>query len=129
MTVGRGRWGKGRVGTIARFARPYRRRALLALFTLIVATAASVSGPVVAKEVIDSGIRSGNYDIVVLWVCVFLVVALVGWMATAAQSYLTSWVGERVLADLRVAVFGHVQRLDLGFFERTPAGVVISRLT
>jgi ATP-binding cassette subfamily B protein len=50
-------------------------------------------------------------------------------MATAAQSYLTSWVGERVLADIRVAVFAHVQRLDLGFFERTPAGVVISRLT
>jgi ATP-binding cassette subfamily B protein len=121
--------GKGRVRTIGRFARPYRGRALVALFTLIVATVTSVAGPVVAKEVIDSGIRSGHYDIVVLWVCVFLVVVVVGWMATAAQSYLTSWVGERVLADLRVAVFAHVQRLDLGFFERTPAGVVISRLT
>ena len=45
------------------------------------------------------------------------------------QSYLTSWVGERVLTDLRVDLFDHVQRLDLGFFERTRAGVVISRLT
>ncbi len=124
-----GRRGKGRVRTIGRFARPYRGRALVALFTLIVATATSVAGPVVAKQVIDSGIRSGHYDVVVLWVCVFLAVVVVGWMATAAQSYLTSWVGERVLADLRVAVFAHVQRLDLGFFERTPAGVVISRLT
>jgi ABC-type multidrug transport system fused ATPase/permease subunit len=123
------RRGTRRVHTLGRFARPYRRRALVALFTLIVATTTSIAGPLVAKEVIDSGIRSGHYDIVVLWVGVFLAVVTIGWMASAAQSYLTSWVGERLLADLRVAVFAHVQRLDLGFFERTPAGVVISRLT
>ena len=64
-----------------------------------------------------------------MWVVVFLVVAGVGWAASAAQSYLTSWVGERILTDLRVDLFEHVQRLDLGFFERTRAGVVISRLT
>jgi ABC-type multidrug transport system fused ATPase/permease subunit len=121
------RFRRGR--TLARFARPYTRRGIVAAFTLIVATGASVAGPVVAKQVIDSGIRTGDYSRVVLWVAVFLAVVVAGWMATAAQSYLTSWVGERVLADIRVAVFAHVQRLDLGFFERTPAGVVISRLT
>jgi ABC-type multidrug transport system fused ATPase/permease subunit len=123
------RHGSRRLRILGRFARPYTRRAGLATFTLIVATATSVGGPVVAKEVIDRGIRTGDYDRVVLWVAVFLAVVLVGWIATAAQSYLTSWVGERMLADMRVAVFAHVQRLDLGFFERTPAGVVISRLT
>ncbi len=122
-----GRFRRGR--TLARFARPYTRRGIVAGFTMIVATGASVAGPVVAKQVIDSGIRPGDYSRVVEWVAVFLAVVVVGWMATAAQSYLTSWVGERVLADIRVAVFAHVQRLDLGFFERTPAGVVISRLT
>jgi ABC-type multidrug transport system fused ATPase/permease subunit len=121
--------GAGRAGTLWRFATPYRRRAALALLTLIVATVTSVAGPLVAKEVIDAGISKGRYDAVVLWVAVFVVVVICGWIATAAQSYLTSWVGERVLADLRVAVFAHVQKLDLGFFERTPAGVVISRLT
>jgi ABC-type multidrug transport system fused ATPase/permease subunit len=123
----RERFRRGR--TLARFARPYTRRAVVAAFTLAAATGASVAGPVVAKQVIDSGIRTGDYNQVVMWVAVFLAVVVVGWIATAAQSYLTSWVGERVLADLRVAVFAHVQRLDLGFFERTPAGVVISRLT
>jgi ATP-binding cassette subfamily B protein len=121
------RFRRGR--TLARFARPYTRRAVVAAFTLLVATGASVAGPVIAKEVIDSGIRTGDYNRVVLWVAAFLAVVVAGWIATAAQSYLTSWVGERVLADIRVAVFAHVQRLDLGFFERTPAGVVISRLT
>jgi ATP-binding cassette subfamily B protein len=119
----------GRLGTLYRFARPYRGRAILTAITLLLATGASVAGPLVAKQVIDSGISTGQYDKVVLWVGVFLVVVAVGWVATASQSYLTSWVGERVLADLRVAVFAHVQKLHLGYFERTPAGVMISRLT
>src|SRR5436190_1247265 len=46
-----------------------------------------------------------------------------------AQTYLTGWVGERILADLRNALFRHLQRLSLGFFERNRAGVIISRLT
>ena len=121
------RFRRGR--TLGRFARPYTRRAVVAAVTLLVATGASVAGPLAAKEVIDRGIRTGDYNRVVLWVAVFLVIVMAGWIATAAQSYLTSWVGERILADIRIAVFAHVQRLDLGFFERTPAGVVISRLT
>src|SRR5207247_412485 len=43
--------------------------------------------------------------------------------------YLTGWVGERILADLRIGLFRHLQRLSLGFYERTRAGVIISRLT
>ncbi len=60
---------------------------------------------------------------------VFVAVAVAGWLFGATQSYLTSWVGERVLTDLRSDLFAHVQQLDLGYFERTRAGVVISRLT
>jgi ATP-binding cassette subfamily B protein len=45
------------------------------------------------------------------------------------QTYLTGWVGERILADLRNKLFGHLQRLSLGFYERNRAGVIISRLT
>jgi ABC-type multidrug transport system fused ATPase/permease subunit len=66
---------------------------------------------------------------VALWVAVYLAAAVLGWVFTAVQSYLTTWVGERVLTDLRSDLFRHVQRLDLGYFERTRAGVVISRLT
>jgi ABC-type multidrug transport system fused ATPase/permease subunit len=115
--------------TLGGFARPHLRRVLLAVSTLVIATVTTVAGPLAAKQVIDDGISAGSYRGVVEWVGVFLVITVVGWAATAAQSYLTSWVGERMLADLRTAIFTHVQRLDLGFFERTPAGVVISRLT
>ena len=123
------RWRSRRLRTLGRYARPYTRRAIVTAVTLLVATLAAIALPLISKEVIDNGIRTGDYNRVVLWVAVFLLVVVIGWIATAAQSYLTSWVGERMLADMRVAVFAHVQRLDLGFFERTPAGVVISRLT
>ena len=45
------------------------------------------------------------------------------------ETYMTGWVGERILADLRVRLFEHLQRLSLGFYERNRAGVIISRLT
>ena len=48
---------------------------------------------------------------------------------TYVETYLTGWVGERILADLRVRLFEHLQRLSLGFYERNRAGVIISRLT
>jgi ABC-type multidrug transport system fused ATPase/permease subunit len=127
--VSAGRPGLGRLPMLARFARPYGRRTSLAGVTLVLATATAVGGPLAAKEVIDRGITDKSYREVVVWVGVFLAITVVGWAATAAQSYLTSWVGERMLADLRTAIFAHIQRLHLGFFERTPAGVVISRLT
>ena len=82
-----------------------------------------------AKQAIDRGITPGDFGQVELWVAAYLLVALLGWVFAVVQSYLTTWVGERVLSDLRSDLFTHVQTLDLGYFERTRAGVVISRLT
>jgi ATP-binding cassette subfamily B protein len=118
-----------RVTSLIAYSRPYAGRAVLAVITLLLTTAATIGGPLVAKQAIDEGIVPGDESALQMWVVVFLIVAVVGWAASAAQSYLTSWVGERILTDLRVDLFEHVQRLDLGFFERTRAGVVISRLT
>ena len=51
------------------------------------------------------------------------------WAATYAQTYLTGWVGQRVLQDLRIQLFAHLQTLSVGFYSRRQAGVLISRLT
>ena len=48
---------------------------------------------------------------------------------TYVETYMTGWVGERILADLRKQLFGHLQQLSLGFYERNRAGVLISRMT
>ena len=59
----------------------------------------------------------------------FLASALIYWGATYAQTYLTGWVGQRALQDLRIQLFAHLQTLSVGFYSRRQAGVLISRLT
>ena len=59
----------------------------------------------------------------------FLVAAGVVWVATYAQTYLVEWVGQRALADLRIAIFDHLQQMPIAFYERRRAGVLISRMT
>ncbi|MDX6413925.1 MAG: ATP-binding cassette, subfamily multidrug efflux pump, partial [Gaiellaceae bacterium] len=85
--------------------------------------------PFLAKYAVDDGIR--KHDLGKLWwiVGAFVLAGLLNWAMSYVQTYLTGWVGERILADLRIALFRHLQRLSLGFYERTRAGVIISRLT
>jgi ABC-type multidrug transport system fused ATPase/permease subunit len=118
-----------RVSQLLRYIARHKLRAAIALVALLGSTATTIAGPVIAQQAIDRGIVPGDFGTVQFWVAVYLVVAAFGWGFTAVQSYLTTWVGERVLTDLRSDLFRHVQRLDLGYFERTRAGVVISRLT
>jgi ABC-type multidrug transport system fused ATPase/permease subunit len=132
---GADRGGLGMRGTARRvrglimYAWPYKGRSAAAITALLTATAASIAGPVLVKLAIDDGISPHDYGQVELWVAVYVTVAVFGWLVGIAQSYLTSWVGERMLTDLRRDLFGHLQTLDLGFYERTKAGVVISRVT
>src|SRR5205807_613981 len=64
-----------------------------------------------------------------LVVAIFVVAGLANWVMYYVETYMTGWVGERILADLRTTLFDHLQRLSLGFYERNRAGVIISRLT
>ena len=118
-----------RMRGLLQYARPYWFRGTIALIALLITTATAIAGPVIAKYAIDNGIAKSDMQVVELWVAVYLVVAVVGWLFGCCQNYLTSWVGERMLADLRKNLFAHVQSLDLGYFERTRTGWVISRIT
>jgi ABC-type multidrug transport system fused ATPase/permease subunit len=109
--------------------RPYRRKAVIATGALLAATAASLAPPYLAKLAIDDGIRAGDLGALTWIVVAFVGAALGALVLSSLQTYLTSWVGERALADLRTRLFDHLQKLSLGFYERNRAGVVISRLT
>ena len=118
-----------RLATLARLTAPYKTRTTFSIFSLLLATATALAPPFLSKYAIDDGIR--KQDLGALWVIViaFLLAGLANWGMSYVQTYLTGWVGERILADLRIKLFGHLQRLSLGFFERNRAGVIISRLT
>ncbi len=124
-TGGRGRKLRGLLVLL----RPYRGRTLLMFASLLLATGAALAPPPLAKLAIDEGITPGDLT-VLTWVVVgFLASALVYWGATYAQTYLVGWVGQRVLQDLRIQLFAHLQTLSVGFYSRRQAGVIISRLT
>ncbi|MGZ8702688.1 MAG: ABC transporter ATP-binding protein [Gaiellaceae bacterium] len=118
-----------RIAELARLTKPYKVRTALSVVSLLAATATALAPPFLAKYAVDDGIR--KHDLGLLWwiVGVFVLAGLLNWAMSYVQTYLTGWVGERILADLRIALFRHLQRLSLGFYERTRAGVIISRLT
>ena len=109
--------------------RPYRGRVILMLVALVAATAAGLAPPYLAGRAIDTGIR--GHDLAALdWiVAAFIASAVIYWLATYAQTYLTGWVGERALQDLRERIYVHLQSMSIGFFTRRRPGVLISRLT
>ena len=111
------------------YFRPYAARAILTVFLMVVVTACILSVPALAQIGIDHGIQAHDKGVLLLTVLVLVVAGLVGWTASYWQSYLASWVGERVLLDLRTDTFRHLMRLELGYHERTPTGRSVSRLT
>jgi ABC-type multidrug transport system fused ATPase/permease subunit len=118
-----------RLRGVAELLRPYRARTILALVSLVLGTAASLAPPYLAKLAIDDGITPGDLHALDLIVAAFVVSALLYWGATYLQTYLVGWVGQRALQDLRLRLFGHIQKMSIGFFSRRKTGVLISRLT
>ena len=117
------------------FISPYRATLLLALAALLVAAAASLSLPVGVRFVIDEGFSSdnvraaGTVAAIDRYFLALFALAVVLAVFSAVRFYLVSWLGERVVADIRTAVYRHVITLSPNFFEATRTGEVLSRLT
>jgi ABC-type multidrug transport system fused ATPase/permease subunit len=124
-TSGRGRKLRGLIVLLA----PYRLRVAAMFGALIVGTAASLAPAPLAQKAIDHGILARDLSTLDWIVLGFVVSALLVWVGTYLQTYLTGWVGQRALQDLRLQIFTHLQEMPVGFYERRPAGVLISRMT
>ena len=111
------------------YFRPYTGRAVATVILMLIVTASGLAIPALAQFGIDDGITAGDRGMLVLAVVLFVLAGLVGWLAGYYQSFMSSWVGERVLLDLRTDTFRHLMRLELGYHERTPTGRTVSRLT
>jgi ATP-binding cassette subfamily B protein len=118
-----------RLGLLWRLTRPYRSRTALSVVSLLTATATALAPPYLAKYALDDAVNGHGGSRLFTVVAIFVAAGLANWGMTYVETYLTGWVGERILADLRVRLFEQLQRLSLGFYERNRAGVIISRLT
>ena len=111
------------------FLRPYRGHVMAALAALTVAAGTVLAVGWGIRLLVDDGFAAGNVELLndALLVLLVFIIFLAG--ATYARFFLVSWIGERVVADIRKAVFDHVLSLSPGFYETTRVGEVMSRLT
>ena len=119
----------GQLGRIWRFAKPYRLRIAGATFAVAVAAGTVLGLGFGLRKLVDEGFASGNADLLdeAIWVLFGVVLLLAA--ASYTRFYLVSWVGERVVADIRRAVFDQVIRLSPAYYEVTRTGEILSRLT
>jgi ATP-binding cassette, subfamily B, bacterial len=111
------------------FLRPYRGRMVAALGALLVASVAMLALPVALRQLIDHAIAIRDSGTINRYFIGFLAAAVIFGVFAALRFYLVTWLGERVVADLRSAVYDRVVRMDPLFYETTRVGEVLSRLT
>jgi ATP-binding cassette subfamily B protein len=109
--------------------RPFLWLALGSALLLIVAQAAALAAPLLIRRGIDAGIANGKRDILTNVAILLAVTSAINWIALQASMHLGGRFGERALRSIRVTVFDHLVRLDLGFFEREKVGRLVARLT
>jgi ATP-binding cassette subfamily B protein len=117
------------LAALAGFLRPYRLQIALAFTALVLAAGCVLVLGQGLRQVIDHGIGSGSEAMLDHTLFGLLAVICVLTAATYGRYFTVSWIGERVTADIRRAVFGHLLRLPPGYFETVRTGEVISRLT
>ena len=115
--------------TLWPFIRPYGRTLALALSALLIASLAMLAMPVALRYLIDNGFVAQDAATVNRYFLWFLAATVIFSLFAALRYYLVTWLGERVVADLRNAVYARVIRMDPAFFEVTRTGEVLSRLT
>ncbi|BBA68651.1 ABC transporter ATP-binding protein [Geobacter sulfurreducens] len=112
-----------------RYVHPYRWLALAALVLLPLSAAARLAQPLVLKTAIDDHIVTGRLEGLPLVAAGFLLLIVAESLITFLEVWLLQYLGQRVMLDLRLELFAHVQRLPVSFFDRTATGGLVTRLT
>ena len=107
----------------------YRGRAFAALAALLVAALATLAVPLAVRRMIDFGFSREGMNLIDSYFAVMIAVAGVLAVASATRYYLVITLGERIVADLRSAVFNHLTSLSVSYFDQTKTGEILSRLT
>ncbi len=113
---------------IGRLFIPYRLRLGLLLGLIFLGSVLSVASPFLLREAVDKGIVKHNLTLLSWLVGGMIALAIVNGVISVAQTWISNQVGQRVMHDLRAAVYAHLQRMSLAFFTRTRSGEVQARI-
>jgi len=114
---------------LIRYLRPYRWHVVLGIFTSLLISGMEAVRPLFTKIAVDVDIANGDKRGLLVTTALFFSVLVVRGFIQYINAYLTQWIGQRTIYDLRIEVYRHIQRLSLRFFDRTPVGRLITRVT
>jgi ATP-binding cassette subfamily B multidrug efflux pump len=111
------------------YLRPYRGLTAMAVLLLLAGAGLALVGPALTQRALDVAIPNHDIDLLGTLAAVFLAALLVDFAVEYGQTLLTAYIGQRVMYDLRMQIFGHLQRLSISFFDRNPVGRLMTRVT
>jgi ATP-binding cassette subfamily B multidrug efflux pump len=111
------------------YLRPYRGLALLAVLLLFMSAGLALVGPLLTQRALDVAIPRHDMGLLGTFTVQFLAALLLEFVVEYGQTLLTTYIGQRVMYDLRMQIFGHLQRLSISFFDRNPVGRLMTRVT
>jgi len=120
--------GRGSLARVWRFARPYRWSIAGFLGAILVSALLALAPPLLFRAILDTAIPDGNKGFITVLATVLVLAALGDALLAIVQRWYSSRIGEGLIYDLRVALFGKVQEMPIAFFTRTQTGSLISRL-
>ncbi|MCC6396951.1 MAG: ABC transporter ATP-binding protein, partial [Bacteroidetes bacterium] len=111
------------------YLKPYRWHVVAGIVLSILVSAMEAIRPYFTKIAVDENIAQGDADGLLRTTLIFFAIMVVRGVIQYLNTYLTQWIGQRTIFDLRMQVFKHLQRLGLRFFDRNPIGRLITRVT
>ena len=111
------------------YLRPYWLIVTISVFLLLLIAGLQLVGPLLTEIAIDEHIRNGDVDGLNRIALIFLSVLVLQFFLSFAQTYLMNWTGQRIMHDLRLQIFSHIQTLHVGYFDKNPVGRIITRIT
>ena len=116
-------------GRLLTYLRPYRKLIVVTSVLMVIGSLMTLVGPLIVHYAIDEQILVGQTDQLDFLLMLFFAHLLVGFVFRYAQDALMAFVGQRVVMDMRLQLFTHLQRMSISYFDRNPVGRLVTRVT
>lgn len=122
-------WDTGLVRRMWPYLRNWRPHFLLSILLVLGGTVIQISLPLLLGRAVDLGIKAKNHELLLYYVAFYCAGHLSFFVLSAARNWLLQYTGQQVLHELRTHLFSHIQKLPIKFFDRTPVGRLVTRIT
>jgi ATP-binding cassette, subfamily B, multidrug efflux pump len=112
-----------------KYVRPYKTLLVLTIFLLLITALLQIAGPYLIKVAIDSYISPGKLDGLLYIVLLYGAIILAEFLIRYFQQYMTEYLGQKIMYDMRMDIFSHVHKMEMSFFDKNPVGRVLTRIT